>query len=201
MILINHRYEAVEKLGAQEVRLIMNRPPTRPPTKHALASQPPPERGCVFASHFISLISLWARVVVRECVHARVDVFSKATERCQRLPLCVQSVPGIDRIAIPSVMVNWDVGSSLRAAVHTAQDFIMQTDSDITYLPVNFTFLGTRGCHRCHGSSHAGSSLRRAGDGFCLHHMRIVHPVFGSSIRAVACSVSVLMDIFAFRRC
>jgi hypothetical protein len=54
-----------------------------------------------------------------------------------------QAVGSLDRVSIPVVMVNWDVGRKLRQAAQSAQDFIMMTDTDMTYLPVNFTFQGS----------------------------------------------------------
>jgi hypothetical protein len=48
-------------------------------------------------------------------------------------------------VSIPSVMVNWEVGKRLRDAINAAQEFIMTTDTDHAYLPLNFTYM-VRGC-------------------------------------------------------
>jgi hypothetical protein len=57
-------------------------------------------------------------------------------------PFARAQASSLEGISIPVVMVNWDVGQQLRTAVLAAQDFIMHTDTEMSYLPVNFTFAG-----------------------------------------------------------
>ena len=53
-------------------------------------------------------------------------------------------------MSIPSVMVNWEVGKRLRDAINAVQEFIMTTDTDHAYLPLNFTYMVRGGVFVAH---------------------------------------------------